>query len=227
MRRWERLPDGLRTAAVRPYYEALCKKRFSLACKRAGDIIFSLLGTVALLPVFFVIALLVAADSKGPVFYRQKRVTRYGRVFSILKFRTMVVGADKKGPSVTVDHDARVTKIGCTLRKYRLDELPQLINVLLGDMSFVGTRPEVERYVAAYSKEMMATLLLPAGITSAASLAFRNENERLTGAQDPELVYIEEILPEKMAINLSYVRHFTLLEDIRIIGRTVRHVFDS
>ena len=174
---WDKLPRSMRNGYVRPDYEKLKRKEASLRLKRAADFILALILTIVLSPVMAGLALWIKLDSRGPVFYRQERITRYGKPYRIFKFRTMVTGADKKGPLVTKKQDDRITKAGSFLRKCRLDELPQLFNVLTGDMSFVGTRPEVKKYVDRYSEEMMATLLLPAGITSRTSILFKDEDE--------------------------------------------------
>ena len=198
MKKYEDLPRGLRHPEVKEYLEILQKKQGQLAVKRAFDVCMAFIMLLLLAVPMAVIAVMIAADSPGGVFFRQKRITTYGKVFRIHKFRTMCKDADKKGSAVTVSGDARVTKIGAFLRKYRLDELPQLIDVLAGDMSFVGTRPEVPEYVKKYTKEMRATLLLPAGITSEASIAYKDEAELLDGAADPDEVYVKQILPAKM-----------------------------
>lgn len=171
--------------------------------------------------VFLVLAEWIKMDSKGPVFFRQERITQYGRVFRIFKFRTMVNNADKIGSQVTVGGDARITRVGAKIRKVRLDEIPQLINVLIGDMSFVGTRPEVKRYVDAYTDEMYATLLLPAGITSEASIRYKDEDEILAGAEDVDKAYIEQVLPDKMKYNLDEIKRFGFFREIGTMFRTV------
>lgn len=221
IRAWEELPDELRVPEVRPYYEILRAKRVSLAIKRAFDLGAGAVLTVLLALPMGAIAVCIKLDSKGPVFFRQERVTSYGRRFRIHKFRTMVVDADKLGSAVTVKHDSRVTKVGSTLRRYRLDELPQLFDVLRGDMSFVGTRPEVPRYVERYLPEMRATLLLPAGITSEASIRYKDEERLLSGADDVDRVYLEQVLPEKMRWNLESLRRFSLLRESATMVRTV------
>ncbi len=221
MRKWEQLPEALRTEAVRPYYDALCKKKCSLAAKRIFDILVSFLLLVCLSPVFLILAVAIKLESPGPVFYRQVRVTRYGEQFRIFKFRTMVNDADKKGSLVTVSGDSRITRVGKLIRKCRLDELSQLIDVLRGAMSFVGTRPEVPKYVAAYTPEMMATLLLPAGVTSEASIRYKDEDALLDGAADVDRVYIEEVLPGKMKYNLESIKNFSFFGDIATMFRTV------
>ncbi len=222
--RYEDLPRGLRHPEVKEYYDLLAKKKGQLAVKRAFDVVMSVVMLCMLAVPMTVIAVLIATDSPGGVFFRQKRVTTNGKIFRIHKFRTMCKDADKKGSAVTVSGDARVTRIGAFLRKYRLDELPQLIDVLAGDMSFVGTRPEVPEYVKKYTKEMRATLLLPAGITSEASIAYKDEAELLDGAEDTDAVYIQEILPAKMAYNLQSLREFSLWNDAKTMVRTVLEV---
>ena len=224
LRRWEDLPAELRTEAVRPYYEYLDRKRFSLGCKRVFDVCASLILLSLIWPVFVILAAAVKLDSPGPVFYRQERVTRYGRVFRIHKFRSMCDGADRRGALVTVGQDARVTRVGRMIRACRLDETAQLIDVLKGDMSFVGTRPEVPKYVSAYTDEMRATLLLPAGVTSEASIRFKDEAALLDGAADPDEAYINLVLPGKMAINLRAVAEYGFWKEIGVLFRTVAAV---
>ena len=224
MKKYEDLPRGLRHPEVKEYLEILQKKQGQLAVKRAFDVCMAFIMLLLLAVPMAVIAVMIAADSPGGVFFRQKRITTYGKVFRIHKFRTMCKDADKKGSAVTVSGDARVTKIGAFLRKYRLDELPQLIDVLAGDMSFVGTRPEVPEYVKKYNKEMRATLLLPAGITSEASIAYKDEAELLDGAADPDEVYVKQILPAKMEYNLKALREFSLWNDLKTMIRTVLEV---
>ena len=220
MKNWEELPENMRLDPVRPYYEILKKKQFSLFCKHAFDFIVSFLMLVILSPVFLILAIAIKLDSKGPVFYRQTRVTQYGKEFRIHKFRSMCDGADKKGTLVTVSGDSRVTKVGRIIRKYRLDEISQLIDVLEGNMSFVGTRPEVPKYVEKYTDEMMATLLLPAGITSEACINFKDEADLLEAAEDADRVYVEEVLPKKMKWNLWSIRHYGFLKEIGVMFRT-------
>ena len=173
-----------------------------------------------------VIALLIKLDSPGPVFFRQERVTTYGKTFRIHKFRTMVNHADKMGTAVTVGGDSRITKIGAKLRSCRLDELPQVLDVLAGDMSFVGTRPEATKYVAAYRPEYYATLLLPAGITSEASIRYKDEAKLLNAAEDVDRVYMEKVLPGKMEYNLRSIREFSLRTELGTMFRTVTAVLD-
>ncbi len=220
LRKWEELPERMRTPEVRKYYDILCGKKASLACKRCFDVAASLILLAVLSPVFLVVAVMVKTDSEGPVIYRQIRVTSYGKYFLILKFRSMKVARNEE-LQLTVSGDERITKVGKVIRKYRLDELPQLVNVLKGEMSFVGTRPEVPRYVEYYTPEMMATLLVPAGITANASIEYREESEELDSAEDPVKHYIEKILPEKMKYNLEDIERFSLLRDLKIIFRTI------
>lgn len=220
LKKWEKLPERFQNEAVRPYYDILAKRGGSLVIKRIFDIIVGLILTIIALPFMLIIAIWIKLDSKGSVFFLQRRVTTYGRVFHIYKFRTMVSDAEKLGTQVTVSHDSRITKAGHFLRKCRLDELPQLFNVLKGDMSFVGTRPEVERYVDRYGDEMMATLLMPAGITSLASIKFKDEEKLLDGAEDTNDVYVNIVLPQKMAYNLEYIKKFNFFYDIKLMFQT-------
>ena len=223
LRKWEDLPSYMRTEEVRPYYEVLCKKKKSLAAKRIFDFAVSSAMLVILSPALLVLAVMIKKDSEGPVFYRQERITQYGRKFRIYKFRTMVINADKIGSLVTVGEDQRITKIGKKLRGCRLDELPQLINIWKGEMTFVGTRPEVEKYVKKYTPEMMATLLLPAGVTSEASIQYKDEDKLLADVSggDADRVYIEQILPEKMKWNLKEIKKFEFFREIGTMVKTV------
>lgn len=221
LRAWEQLPETMRTEEVRPYYEIFKKKKMSLLLKRGFDFIVSLLMLVLFSPILIVISIVIALDSPGGVFFRQERVTQYGRKFRIFKFRTMVANADKIGSQVTVGNDARITKVGAVLRKYRIDEFPQLINIVIGDMSFVGTRPEVVKYVKRYTPEMMATLLLPAGVTSEASIKYKDEAELLEAAENVDDTYVNEVLPGKMKYNLESVRKFGFLHEIGTMVKTV------
>lgn len=221
---WDRLPEQLRIPEVRPYYEILCQKRVSLLLKRIFDVIVSLVMLILLSPVFLMLAIAVKIDSSGPVFYRQVRVTQYGKEFRIFKFRTMVADADKIGSQVTVSGDKRITRVGKVIRDCRLDEIGQLLNVFSGDMSFVGTRPEVPKYVQAYTPEMMATLLLPAGVTSEASIRYKDEAELLDNAADADRTYVERVLPEKMHYNLAALKKCGILADLQILIRTVASV---
>lgn len=225
MRKWNELPEFMKNEEVKTYYNILQKKKTSLMLKRVFDIIVSILMIILLSPVLVAVSIWIKLDSKGPVFYRQERITQYGRVFRIYKFRTMVTGADKIGTLVTTKNDSRITRVGEKIRKCRLDEIPQLFNILLGDMSFVGTRPEVKKYVDAYTNEMMATLLLPAGVTSLASIQYRDEDEILAKYVNEEHsvdeVYVEKILPDKMKYNLKYLKSFSIVEDIVLCVKTV------
>lgn len=226
MKKWERLDERFQCEEVRPYYDMLKKKSFSLIMKRLLDFAVALVLAVILLPVMLIIAVIIKADSRGPVFFLQTRVTAWGRKFRIVKFRTMVKDAEKLGGKVTTEGDGRVTRSGKWLRKLKLDEIPQLFNILLGQMSFVGTRPEVPEYVNAYTKPMMATLLLPAGLTSLASIKYKDENELIKQADDVNEVYINQILPEKMKYNLEYLQKVNIVEDIKIMFKTVFSVLN-
>ena len=221
LKKWEELPESLQTDAVRPYYDLLAKRRGSLLLKRCFDIVVSALMLLILSPVFLVLAVAIKLDSPGPVFYRQVRVTQYGKEFRIFKFRSMVTGADKRGSLVTVSGDSRITRVGHVIRNCRLDELCQLIDIFRGTMTFVGTRPEVPKYVAAYTPEMMATLLLPAGVTSEASILYKDEAELLDAAEDVDAVYIRDVLPGKMKYNLDALKNFSFFSDIATMFRTV------
>ena len=226
LKNWDSLPKKMQQEEVKKYYTELSKKRGALGAKRFLDVVLAACMTVLLSPVMLILAVCIKLDSKGPVFYRQERITQYGKTYRIFKFRTMVTDADKKGPLVTTGQDSRITKMGSKLRKCRLDELPQLFNVLTGDMSFVGTRPEVKKYLDCYTPEMMATLLLPAGITSRTSIVYKDEDEildkysRSTGKTTDE-IYVEYILPEKMKYNLKYLKSFGVLEDFKVMIDTV------
>lgn len=229
MKKFESLPAELQNEQVRPYYEALAAKRGQLFLKRAFDILVSAILLLLLSPILLFFAIWIKLDSPGPVFYRQERVTTYGRIFRIFKFRTMKVDADKMGSLVTLKNDDRITRVGHVIRRYRLDELPQLLNILTGDMSLVGTRPEVAKYVAAYAPEMKATLLLPAGVTSTASILFKDEEELIAKfileGMEVDDIYITKVLPEKMHYNLSYLKNYSFLGDLKLMVRTVLKVF--
>ena len=221
LKKWEDLPEFMKVPEVRPYWEALNKKRGQLVLKRVFDFTVAAVLTVLLAIPMGIIAVLIKKDSDGPVFYRQERVTTYGKHFRIHKFRTMVSNADKIGSTVTVGNDSRITKIGSKLRGHRLDELPQVFDVLSGNMSFVGTRPEAVKYVEQYKPEYNATLLMPAGITSEASIRYKDEDKLLSAADDVDKVYVEQILPAKMTWNLESVRRFHFLREILTMFRTV------
>ncbi len=218
--KWEQLPPEMQTEEVRKYYDILGKKKVSLFFKRAFDIVVSFLMLLVLSPVFLVLAIAIKLDSRGPVFYRQTRITQYNKKFRIFKFRSMVQGADR-GSQVTTGNDVRVTRVGKVVRKCRLDEISQLIDVLRGTMTFVGTRPEVPKYTEQYTPEMMATLLLPAGVTSLASIYYKDEAELLDAAEDTDKVYVEDVLPAKMYYNLKAIENFSFWGDIKIMFMTV------
>ena len=220
LNKWDELPSEMQTEAVRKYYNILAKRKGSLVLKRIFDVVCSLILLVILLPVFLILAVAIKIDSPGPVFYRQERVTQYGKHFRIHKFRTMVQFADK-GSQVTVNNDSRVTRVGKFIRKCRLDEIAQLLDTISGTLTLVGVRPESPRFVAEYTDEMMATLLLPAGVTSLASIYYKDEAELLDGAEDTDKVYIEKILPGKMYYNLKGIEQFSFWGDIRIMFMTV------
>ena len=225
LKKWEDLPDCMRTEAVKPYYDIIKKKKITLFLKRIFDLAMSFFMLVILSPVFLIIAVIIKLDSKGPVFYSQIRVTKYCSEFRIYKFRTMVTDADKIGSLVTSQNDDRITHIGSKLRKCRLDELPQLINIFKGEMSFVGTRPEVPRYVNAYKDEWYATLLLPAGVTSETSIKFKDEDriikEETEHGMTIDEAYINKVLPEKMRFNLNIVKKVGNINDIKIMLQTI------
>lgn len=221
LRDWEDVPQFMRCEEVKEYYDILSKKKVQLKLKRGFDIIVAYILLLFLMVPMIVIAIMIKLDSKGPVFYRQERITAYGKKFRIHKFRTMVNDADKIGSAVTTGGDTRITKVGAKLRDLRLDELPQLIDVIAGDMSFVGTRPEATKYVKKYTKEMRATLLLPAGITSEASIRYKDEAKLLDSADDVDRVYVEEVLPDKMKYNLMSIRKFSFIGEVMTMFRTV------
>ena len=218
------IDNRFETEAVKKYRVSIEKKKISLFLKLLFDKVLALILLTSLSPIILGIAIWIKLDSEGPVFYRQERITTYGRTFRIFKFRTMVKDADKLGTAVTQQNDPRISKVGHKLRKLRLDELPQLINVLIGDMSFVGVRPEVAKYVDKYTDEMNATLLLPAGITSPASIEYKDEDEVIEkfkgSGRSIDEIYVEEILPDKMKYNLKYIEEFSVINDIKIMIRT-------
>jgi len=221
LREWKDIPEFMRCDEVKEYYDILAKKKGNLALKRVFDVIVAALMLIILAIPMFIISVMIKADSKGPVMYRQERVTTYGKRFKIHKFRTMVNNADKIGSAVTVGGDARITRVGVKIRNLRIDEIPQLIDVLEGNMSFVGTRPEATKYVDKYTNEMYATLLLPAGITSEASIRYKDEAELLDAAEDVDKVYVEDVLPGKMKYNLNSIRYFSFVGEIATMFRTV------
>ena len=221
LKKWETLPDYMQNDEVRFYYETLQKKKVSMFLKRVMDLVGGLILLILLAIPMIVISIMIKLDSKGPVFYRQERITTYGKHFKIHKFRTMVSNADKIGSTVTVGNDSRITKVGAKLRGCRLDELPQVLDLISGNMSFVGTRPEAVKYVEQYKPEYMATLLLPAGITSEASIRYKDEAELLDAASDVDKTYIEDVLPGKMKYNLDSIKNFSFFGDIATMFRTV------
>lgn len=221
LKKWETLPEYMQNAEVRVYYETLQKKKVSMFLKRVMDLVGGLILLILLAIPMIVISIMIKLDSDGPVFYRQERVTTYGKHFKIHKFRTMVSNADKIGSTVTVGNDSRITKVGAKLRGCRLDELPQVLDLISGNMSFVGTRPEAVKYVEQYKPEYMATLLLPAGITSEASIRYKDEAELLDAASDVDKTYMEEVLPGKMKYNLDSIKNFSFFGDIATMFRTV------
>ena len=229
MIKYKDLPKEFQNNAVKKYYEIVSRKKTSLLFKRIFDIIFSILILLILFIPIIIISIAIKLDSNGSVFYRQERVTQYGKKFRIFKFRTMVTNADKIGTLVTVKSDVRITKVGKFLRKYRLDEFPQIFNILIGDMSFVGTRPEVTKYVEKYSDYMYATLLLPAGLTSYSSINYKDEDEiiseHLKDNENIDDIYVNYILPDKMKYNIEYIERFSFLYDIKIMFKTFFSVF--
>lgn len=225
LKEFKELPKEMQNDSVLKYYDVLKQKKIMLLLKRFLDFIGSLILLILLSPILIILAILIKIDSKGPVFYRQERVTTNGKIFKIFKFRTMIQDADKRGALITGKQDSRITRIGNKIRKCRLDELPQLINILKGEMSFVGTRPEVKKYVDMYTDEMKATLLMPAGVTSMASIKFKDEDEIISkqtkSGKTVEEVYVNDILPEKMKWNLEYIKKFSIFEDLKICIETV------
>lgn len=225
LKKWDDLPDFMRVDEVRPYWEILNNKRGQIILKRIFDFIVALILLVILAIPMAIIAILIKKEDLGPVLYRQERVTAYGKRFRIHKFRTMVVNADRIGTAVTVGGDKRVTNIGKLLRYYRLDEIPQLFDIIEGSMSFVGTRPEIAKYVEEYQPKFYATLLLPAGITSEASIRYKDENRLIDAADDVDRVYVQQVLPAKMKWNLDSIERYGLLCEIMTMIRTVFAVF--
>lgn len=211
----------MKTSEVRPYYEALQNRKFSLFTKRLFDIVLSSIFIVCFIWLILILYLIVKIDSPGGAIFKQQRVTKDGKIFEILKFRTMIPDADKKGSGVTIENDPRITRVGKWLRKFRLDEIPQIFNIFKGELSFVGVRPETDKYVQKYTPEMYATLLLPAGVTSLTSILYKDEAELLKNSENPDKTYIEEILPAKMKYNLEYIKKFGFWYDIKIMLKTV------
>lgn len=221
LRDWNDLPDRMKNESVRSYYEILERKKKSLIIKRIFDIVVGLILLIVLSPLLITIGLIIKIDSGVPVFFRQTRVTQYGKNFKIFKFRTMVNDAEHISTAITTNNDPRVTRTGKFLRRYKLDEIPQLFNIVLGDISFVGTRPEVPKYVEHYTDEMMATLLLPAGVTSEASIKYKDEEKILTSVDDVDKTYIDIVLPEKMKHNITSIGSFSFFGEIKIMARTI------
>ena len=223
LKQWEDLPEKMKNDKVLPYYDIIKKKTASLLWKRVFDICLSVVLLVVLSWLFLILAILIKRDSCGPVLYRQTRITQFYRPFTIYKFRTMTDHGEQMGALVTTQNDMRITKIGKKIRKYRLDELPQLVNVLKGDMTFVGTRPEVLKYVECYDEEMYATLLMPAGITSLASIRFKDEEKILSAYSEQEIdkAYQSVILPKKMQYKLDYLRKFSFFYDLQLCFQTI------
>lgn len=221
LRRWEDLPEFMRLPEVKPYWDVLDRKRGQLVIKRCFDIAGSIVLIGILGIPMFVIAISIKLDSPGAVLYQQERVTTYGKRFKIHKFRTMVANADSIGSAVTIEGDSRITKVGSRLRRMRFDEFPQLFDILTGNMSFVGTRPEVVKYVERYKPEYYATLLMPAGITSEASIRFKDEDKLLNNAEDVDTVYIDQVLPRKMRWNLDSISNFNFVRDIAVMFNTL------
>ena len=220
LKKWENLPPEMQTEEVRKYYDILKKKQVSLFFKRIFDIVASSIMLLILSPVFLILAIAIKIDSRGPVFYRQVRVTQYNKKFRIFKFRSMCQGADK-GSQITLKQDRRTTRVGKLIRGCRLDEISQLIDVWRGTMTFVSVRAEVTKYTEQYTPEMMATLLLPAGVTSLASILYKDEAKLLDGAEDTDKVYVEQILPAKMHYNLKQIEQFSFWNDIKLMFMTV------
>lgn len=225
LKEFKELPKEMQNDSVLKYYDVLKQKKIMLLLKRFLDFIGSLILLILLSPILIILAILIKIDSKGPVFYRQERITTNGKIFKIFKFRTMIQDADKRGALITGKQDGRITRIGNKIRKCRLDEFPQLINILKGEMSFVGTRPEVKKYVDMYTDEMKATLLMPAGVTSMASIKFKDEDEIISkqtkSGKTVDEAYVNDILPEKMKWNLEYIKRFSIFEDLKICIETV------
>ncbi len=223
-KKWDELPDYMRVNEVRPYWDILDKKHIQIILKRIFDFVIAVMLLIILAIPMVIIAVMIKIDSYGPVFYRQERVTTYGKHFKIHKFRTMIYDADKMGTAVTVVNDSRITKLGSKLRRLRLDELPQLFDIIAGDMSFVGTRPEALKYVKKYEPEFFATLLMPAGITSEASIRYKDEDRLLKETDDVDRMYVEEVLPAKMEWNLESIRRFCFFREILTMFRTIAAV---
>ncbi|BED92288.1 MAG: sugar transferase [Candidatus Improbicoccus pseudotrichonymphae] len=221
---WQYLPDFLKNEYVKPYYKLLLKRKKFLILKRIFDFLLSLVLILILSPFFILIPILIKFDSKGCIFFRQKRVTKFGKTFSIIKFRTMYIDSHSE-VKITLNDDKRITKMGKFLRKFRIDEFPQLFNIFYGDMTFVGTRPEIQKFVNEYSKEMLATLLLPAGLTSRASVEFRNESDKIPDSENYFETYLKDILPNKMKYNLEYIKNIGFFQDLKVLIFTFIGIF--
>lgn len=220
LRKWDDLPEEMKNESVRKYYEILDKKRLSLFFNRMLDVMLGIIIFIIISPLFLTVSIAIRADSCGPVLFRQDRITQYGKLFKMYKFRTMVENAENIGPIITARHDERITRVGRYLRDKRLDEIPQLFNVIKGDMTFVGTRPEVAKFVGRYTDEMMATLLLKAGVTSETSIRYKDERKILNSADDIEKAYLKYILPEKMKINLKSIEEYDIQKTVGTITKT-------
>lgn len=220
LRKWNDLPKEMQLPEIKVYFDILDKKRGSLIAKRVFDVIVSFILLIVLSPIILLLSIAIKIDSKGPVFYRQERFTQYGRKFKIHKFRSMCDEADKKGTLVTVGNDSRITRVGKLIRKCRLDEIAQLIDIFKGNMTFVGVRPEVKKYVDKYEKEWLATFLLPAGVTNLTCIYFKDEDEMLNTVKDVDKEYVEKILPIKMKWNLKGIKEFSFLGDIKLMFMT-------
>lgn len=224
LKKWDNLPLCFKTDEIKPYYEFLYKKRKSIFFKRVFDFIFGIFLFIITLPILLIIGLIIKIDSPGPIFFRQIRVTQYGENFKIMKLRTMKNGSELNGSPITLKNDNRITKVGAFLRKLRIDELPQLLNIIKGEMTFVGMRPELPKYVESYTNEMLATLLMPAGVTSFTSIKYRNEYEMLVEEKSSDNFYINNILPDKMKSNLEELKQFSLWKDLNVIFSTIKMV---
>lgn len=220
-----KLPESMQNESVEKYCNIISRKRSTLFFKRLFDVVVSFCALIVLSVPFLIISIIIVSDSKGGVFFIQKRVGRNNKDFGIIKFRTMVSNASELGGELTNgDSDTRITKVGAFLRKYRIDELSQLFNVLAGSMSIIGPRPEVRHFVDCYNDEQMATLLVKPGISCSSSIAFANEGELLSKSDNPDKLYIEEIMPEKAKMNLEYIKNLSLISDIKIIFNTIKEV---
>jgi len=223
--KFEALPKKMQTEQVKRYLDILQHKKASLFFKRILGVTLCLFCAIIASPFMLLFAILIKLTSKGPVLFKQERVGKDMKSFYILKFRTMVFDADKKGIQLTTGNDARITGFGKFLRAINMDEMPQLFNVIKGDMFIIGTRPEVKRYVDCYTDEMYATLLLPPGMLSLASIKYKNENDLLTTSADPQKTYINTILPDKMKYNLEYLEQISIATDLKLIGKSIACAF--